>query len=125
MAFPLALLDAGISFTCEDGQASVAMDKDRILDEIGASSETVDRVVHGIVAAAAMNRIMKFGTEAQRKAYLEALRLGSVRDFTLSLHDDAAAADTTENVGDVLTALSPQEREVCTACCCLDWSYCS
>ena len=113
MAFPLPLLDDGISFECKEGQASFAADKDRIMAEIGTGSKTVDSVVHGIVAAAAMNRIMKFGNEAQRQAYLEALRLGGVRDFTLSLHDDKATADTTENVTAVLAALSPQELEVC------------
>ena len=58
-AFPLEVLDKGIGFRCVDGAASVATDKDNILAAIGDGKERLDDTVHGVVAAAALARVLK------------------------------------------------------------------
>ena len=38
-AFPISLFDLGVSFRCQEGAASVASDKERIIATIGSSDE--------------------------------------------------------------------------------------
>ena len=56
--FPIRLLEKAIQFHCQDGKASFEKDKDRILQEIGSDAEVLDVEVHGVVAAAALNRVL-------------------------------------------------------------------
>ena len=57
-AFPLSLLELGVSFTCQEGQASIEADKDRILATIGDGAVELNDVVHGCVAASALTQAL-------------------------------------------------------------------
>ena len=76
-------------FTCLDGQASVASDKDNIIGAIGTESERLDHTVHGVVAASSLRRVLE-GFGERRLRYLEAVRLGRVRKLMLDLRGSPA-----------------------------------
>jgi hypothetical protein len=73
--FPLELIDRGVSFKCEEGAASVAADKVKILSEIGDQKTVLDEQIHAVVSGAALERVLKENDE-RRHPYLEAVRKG-------------------------------------------------
>ena len=65
---PLCALHA----SCKDGQASHESDRLNILAAIGTNTNRLDRVVHGVVAASALGRVLRGGKLGQQKEkYLE------------------------------------------------------
>lgn len=63
--FPFELLEDAISFHCSDGEASMPVDKDRILLAIGDTDQQqlLDATVHGRVAAVALSRALAAGAD--------------------------------------------------------------
>ena len=82
--FPIKLLQLAIGFKCALGQASVQADLDKILDKIKARNETeeLDSAVHGLVAAASLQRVLK-GVD-QVASFTGAVRHG-VRHMVINL----------------------------------------
>jgi hypothetical protein len=107
-AFPLDLLDKGVKFQCADGKASKEEDTMNILEAI-KGKEALDDVVHGVVATAALRRVLEgFGERAER--YLDALRRGNVRQLHLDLKN--SPADTPETWKAIGEALSPETHKL-------------
>ena len=104
-AFPLALIETGISFKCLDGKASMPKDEERIKAAIGDGSTLLDETVHGVNASAALLRGLEAGGET-RVRFLEAVRRGHVRKLQLDLA--GSEADTEENCWEVLGALDAE-----------------
>ena len=57
--FPIHLIERGITFRCQNGNASVESDKHKITAEIGADATLLNDTVHGVVAVAALERVLK------------------------------------------------------------------
>merc|ERR1712166_313193 len=74
--FPLELIDRGVGFKCAEGAASVEADKVNILAEIGELTDALDDKIHSVVAAGALERVLKENGERLDR-YLEAVRKGS------------------------------------------------
>lgn len=75
-----------------------------------------------MVAAAALERVLKQGSQQQQLNHLEAVKKGHIRHLRINLASstgDATApnvADTTENLRDTLTALNPESCEMLSIC---------
>ena len=72
--FPIQLIHRGITFHCEDGQASVQADKEKIIAEISADATLLNDTIHGVVAAAALERVLKEGSSRLHE-FLEAVQV--------------------------------------------------
>ena len=92
-----------------EGKASVPADERRIKDFIGDESVQLDNMVHGVVAAASLERILKEGGE-RRETYLTAVRMGRVRLVALDLRN--SEADTEETCNAVVDVLDAKACEV-------------
>ena len=103
--FPLALIDTGISFVCGEGQASVEEDRMRILTEIGDKASLLDETVHGVVAAAALERVLKGANKCQAERYLKVIRK-SPPTAELMLNFEDSEADSQATVSAVVEALA-------------------
>ena len=81
---------------------TVPADKRKILAEIGSEGERLNNTVHGVVAAAALELVLKQGHECDK--YMEAVSRGKVQ----RLHVDVSgrnAADTQANADAVVAAV--------------------
>ena len=76
-------------------------DKTKILAEIGESAELLNNTVHGVVAAAALELVLKKGHKCEE--YFEAVSKGNVQRLWVDLCD--SKADTPENGQLVLGAV--------------------
>jgi len=76
--FPLELTDIGTTFDSMQGKASVLEDEERIKSAIKDKSELLNGTVHGQVANAVLNRVMKEGG-SRVEQYLAAIKEGHVR----------------------------------------------
>ena len=101
--FPIELNQLGIRFCCETGNASVESDKHKIIAEIGADATLLNDTVHGVVAAAALERVLKENSD-NRHEFLEAVKRSPPRELRVDLK--GSAGDTQENVTAVLEALA-------------------
>ena len=95
--FPIKLLKSAIEFKCVDGEASVRDDKTKIMDRIQIEvqdntsaqnqglryqTDVLDSGVHGLVAAAALQRVLKVGEQVA--CFADAVRHG-VRNMVINL----------------------------------------
>lgn len=108
--FPLELTDLGISFRCCEGQASVETDKTKILEEIGQYSDLLDSSIHGVVAAAALERVLKENRKNKHR-YLDALERSPPKILRVDFR--GSAGDTQENVSAVVDALAVNGATIC------------
>jgi hypothetical protein len=99
--FPLNLLDKGIAFKCQDGEASVQADETRIFTEIGGDKELLDNTVHGVVAAAVLELVLKKGYKYDD--YLQAVSNGNVQRLRVDL--SFSVADMQESGHSVCEAI--------------------
>ena len=133
-SFPLVLIDKGLTIRCRKAKASVQADLTRILEKIGDGHQTLDNVLHGVVAKAGLRfaieahhahvdgngifskemlnrnvtnvRNRKFrNTSDRRVRYLDALRNGKLRKLSLDLKDSSFEVS---DLVDVLDTLNPQ-----------------
>ena len=112
--FPLVLIDRGVTFQCQDGEASVAADKVKILAEIGNKGTTLNQTIHGVMAAGALERVPNENSE-RRHLYLEAVRNSPPRRLRVALHGEG---DTQENVTALIEALAGgSEPSKCEQAC--------
>ena len=138
LQFPLERLCTGIGFESAKGevwrprealtssqlwlyvQASYKSDKDRILSAIGSKTEELDHGIHGVVAAASLERVLRQGERHECGKHLEALRQGRVRHLRINLAgagpDGSTQADTVKNLAGVLDALNPELCEALSIC---------
>lgn len=82
--FPNKLLDLGVGFRCQEGQASVEQDKDKILNEISEDTSFLDNAVHGVVAASAINRVLTEPRGKRAENFIQSIKRGC-RDFTIKM----------------------------------------
>merc|ERR1740117_1351564 len=108
--FPIDLIQRGVTFSCENGNASVESDKDKIMAEIGADVTLLNDTVHGVVAAAALERVLKENSDS-RHEFLEAVKRSPPRELRVDLRD--SAGDTQQNVTAVIEALSANGASKC------------
>ena len=108
--FPIHLIQLGITFRCENGNASVESDKRKIIAEIGADATLLNDTVHGVVAAAALERVLKENSDS-RHEFLEAVKRSPPRELLVNLTD--SAGDTQENVTAVIEALAANGASKC------------
>jgi len=108
--FPIELIQRGISFRCENGNASVESDKHKIMAEIGADATLLNDTVHGVVAAAALERVLKENSDS-RHEFLEAVKSSPPRELRVDLTD--SAGDMQENVTAVIEALAANGASKC------------
>ena len=108
--FPIHLIQLGIRFRCENGNASVESDKRKIIAEIGADATLLNDTIHGVVAAAALERVLKENSD-NRHEFLEAVKRSPPRELRVNLRD--SAGDTQENVTAVLEALAANGASKC------------
>jgi len=108
--FPIELIQRGITFRCENGNASVESDKRKIIAEIGAGATLLNDTVHGVVAAAALERVLKENSDS-RHEFLEAVKRSPPRELRVELTD--SAGDTQENVTAVIEALAANGASKC------------
>jgi len=95
-AFPLELIEKGIQFRCMTAKASMPDDEQRIKAEIEHGSDELDATLHGVVAAAALERALKDKEDTSRGGrFLEAVKLGKVRSVSVSLEDSDDGRDET------------------------------
>ena len=104
-AFPSELLRKGMAFDCAKGEASVAADRDNIINEIGGMSAQLNWSVHGRVAAASLRPALEQGGELAKQA-LKAI--GSGKLVRLELAMTGSTADTMQNVQSLVSALDEQ-----------------
>ena len=107
--FPVELLQKGVQFACQEGNASMAADKSMILGAIGDGHERLDQTVHGIVAAAGLRAALEAGGKLSDE-FLAAIRVGQLRKLSLSM--DFSDADSEDTLRDVVAALDPAALEV-------------
>lgn len=105
--FPLRLLDAGVCFSCQAGEATVVDDKQRIMREIGDNAETLNNLCRGVVAAPAVERALRVGGVTRdgvnrREAYLQAAAKGCWKVVNIDLRN--GQADDIHTWGAVLDA---------------------
>ena len=110
--FPIHLIECGITFCCENGNASVESDKRKIIAEIGADATLLNDTIHGVVAAAALERVLKENSDS-RHEFLEAVKRSPPRELSVDLRD--SAGDTQENVTAVIEALAANGASKCEA----------
>merc|ERR1712166_316017 len=108
--FPIELIQRGVSFCCENGNASVESDKHKIMAEIGDDVTLLNDTVHGVVAAAALERVLKENSD-NRHEFLAAVKRSPPRELTLDL--TGSAGDTQENVTVVIEALAANGASKC------------
>jgi len=108
--FPIDLIQCGITFCCENGNASVESDKRKIIAEIGTDATLLNDTIHGVVAAAALERVLKENSD-NRHAFLEAVKRSPPRELRVDLRD--SAGDTQENVTAVIEALAANGASKC------------
>jgi len=108
--FPIHLIQRGVTFCCENGNASVESDKHKIMAEIGADVTLLNDTVHGVVAAAALERVLKENSDS-RHEFLEAVKRSPPRELKVDLRD--SAGDTQENVTAVIEALAANGASKC------------
>ena len=80
---------------------TVPADKRKILAEIGSEGERLNSMVHGVVAAAALELVLKQGHECDK--YIEAVSRGKVQRLHVDVSGDAA--DTQANADAVVAAV--------------------
>ena len=98
-AFPFELIRQGSSFQCQDGQASVVEDRERILATIGAGQSLLNEKMHGVVAGCSLRRVFEQGETAAAE-FVEVIRRAKNRELTLNLL--GSCGDTEKNVNSVL-----------------------
>ena len=108
--FPIDLIHRGITFCCENGNASVESDKHKIIAEIGADATLLNDTIHGVVAAAAFERVLKENND-NRHEFLEAVKRSPPRELTVDLID--STGDTQETVTAVIEALAATGASKC------------
>lgn len=113
-AFPIAVIDKGVAFACQEAYATEEADKECILRAIGPEGAArLDEVVHGRVAAhslpIALNHRDRSGGHDK---YLDAVKRGHLRALYLSLN--GRQADTQETWEEVRAVLDPQATESVT-----------
>merc|ERR1740117_933935 len=108
--FPIELIYRGVTFCCENGNASVESDKHKIMAEIGTDVTLLNDTVHGVVAAAALERVLKENSDS-RHDFLEAVKRSPPRELKVDLRD--SAGDTQENVTAVIEALAANGASKC------------
>jgi hypothetical protein len=106
--FPLALVDCGVSFKCQEGAASVVADKDKIIAEIADQTTTLNETIHGVVASGALARVLQENDE-RRHLYLEAVRKSSPPQ-QLCVVLGYNKGDSQENVTALIDALGGSEQ---------------
>lgn len=109
--FPLKLTDIGIAFKCQEGSASRDQDKTKILTEIGDQAVLLNQRIHGVVAAAAMERVLRDNNKAQIERYLAVLAKSPPVVLRIDLRQ--SEGDLQENVSDVVEALVANGSCVC------------
>lgn len=108
--FPLALMDSGISFRSQDGEASEPDDKVAILAEIGDKATVLNETIHAVAANAVLERVLHENDE-RRHQYLEALMKGNpLRVVWVNLVYHKSKGDTQENVNMLIDALAANPR---------------
>ena len=107
--FPVELLQKGVQFACQEGNASMAADKSMILGAIGDGHVRLDQTVHGIVAAAGLRAALEAGGTLC-DGFLAAIRVGHLRKLSLSLV--FSDADSARNLRAVVAALDPATLEL-------------
>ena len=100
--FPIALADKGIIFKCQDGEASVPKDKERILEQIGKEAGQLNATVHGVVAASVLEQVLK--SDKDKEQYWQAVKEGNVRRLRIDL-SAREEADTEANCTRAVEAL--------------------
>ena len=108
--FPIHLIQLGITFCCENGNASVESDKRKLMAEIGADATLLNDTFHGIFAASALQRVLKENSDS-RHDFLEAVKRSPPRELMVDLRD--SAGDTQENVTAVIEALAANGASKC------------
>merc|ERR1712166_304917 len=108
--FPIELIQRGVSFCCENGNASVESDKHKIMAEIGADVTLLNDTVHGVVAAAALERVLKENSDS-RHEFLEAVKRSPPRELRVGLKDSTGG--TQQNVTAVIDALTANGASKC------------
>ena len=63
----IELTHRGITFRCQEGNASVESDKHKVVVEIGADALLLNDTIHRVIAAAALERVLKEGSDKQHK----------------------------------------------------------
>ena len=78
--FPIALIDKGIRFKCEEAEASYEGDKDRIIEDIRQHSNEsrVNEKVRGLIAAAGSNLVDIDDSREKLEEYLRVVETGKV-----------------------------------------------
>ena len=107
--FPVELLQKGVVFECQEGNASMAADKSMILGLIGDGHERLDQTVHRIVAVAGLRAALEAGGTL-RDEFLAAIRVGHLRKLSLSMI--GSDADSEDTLRAVVAALDPAALEV-------------
>ena len=109
--FPLERIDKGVSFKCEEGEASVEADKVKIFDEIGQQTTVLDDRIHAVVAAGVLERVLKENDE-RRHQYLKAASKStawSARQAQLEFNLEDTDGDTQANVTALIHALGASD----------------
>ena len=108
-SFPLSLLNQGICCDCETAETTMPADKERILNRIRSASSLVNSTVRGFIAAAALERAFKDGTDELQADYLSTLSSGHAKCVRLDLV--GCAADTEDTIVAVAAAIDPEACE--------------
>lgn len=107
--FPVSALKKGIDFEFAAARASWKEDEDRIRAKIGDKAGELQSTVRGVVAAAALEVMLKTHDAAECNRYLQAVQEGGVQRLRVSLKDDPS--DTKENMDAVLAAILGGESQ--------------